>query len=206
MGLCIAKERDGLGRTKSMLARTDLKVARAKDILLCAPVFEVLALHKSVQKQLLNMYEHTNSGGRGSVKYFMEQIRATKDMEHYLTRSLCFFNKGGRSFTAPQFCLLIWNLLTLQHNADGAAEWSFRVWFGGFDYSVEAIANRQDVFEMLDSSLGLTAKVRLFFFFFFRLRVVELTHTDNNLNYNSYNMRVWLVPFPSSVFIHVIPS
>ena len=115
-------------------------------------------MNKKVQKSLLDMYEHTCHGGRGSVKYFMEQTRADKKFEYYLTRSLTYFNPGGTSFTAPQFVLLAWNLLTLQHNVDGAAEWSFRVWFGGEDYSVEAEAERKNVFEMLDSSLGLSAK------------------------------------------------
>ncbi len=41
MGLCSSfSERDGLGRTRSMQARGDLKMARAKDSALCAPVFE----------------------------------------------------------------------------------------------------------------------------------------------------------------------
>ena len=115
-------------------------------------------MNKKVQKSLLDMYEHTCHGGRGSVKYFMEQTRADKKFEYFLTRTLTYFNPGGTSFTAPQFVLLAWNLLTLQHNVDGAAEWSFRVWFGGEDYSVEAEAERKNVFEMLDSSLGLSAK------------------------------------------------
>jgi len=145
-------------RTVSKQAMHDIKNARGKDANDCKPVFDALGVSKKMQGRLLDLYEHSCAGGRGSVKEFMRAVKAEKSFEYYLTRSLTFFNVGGRSFTCPQFVLLIWNLVTLQRNADASAEWSFRVWFGGDEYDKDVIAPRNNVFEMLDSSLGLSAK------------------------------------------------
>ena len=158
MGLCASTQGNGLKKSASRQAMHDIKNHRAKDLLACQPVFTVLKFNKTMQKRIVSLYENCVSGGKGSVKYLYDAIHVDKAHHHYIMRSFTYFNPGGRSFTCPQFCVLVWNLLTLQMNADASAEWSFKVWFGGDDYNSEMDANKQAVFEMLDSSLGLSSK------------------------------------------------
>jgi hypothetical protein len=158
MGLCITFQAHGLKKTVSRQAMHDIKSARKKDMIACAPVFETLKFSKKMQNSILDLYEHCCSGGRGSIKYLFDAVKVDKAHHHFVMRSFTYFNPGGKSFTCPQFCVLVWNLLTLQMNADAAAEWSFKVWFGGATYSSDVEAEKKNVFEMLDSSLGLSSK------------------------------------------------
>ena len=159
MGLCSSSySANGLGRSISRQAMHDISNARNKDMKQCKPVFELLKFNKTMQKKIINIYESCCSGGKGNVNYLLEALRVDKAFHFYIMRSFTYFNPGGKSFTSPQFVVLVWNLLTLQMNADASAEWSFKVWFGGDTYASDATAERNSVFEMLDSSLGLSSK------------------------------------------------
>lgn len=165
---CVLGGGGGMRRTVSRQAMHELNTAKARDEARCAPVFEALGIQKNkkLKDTILSAYSDCVSGGRGSVKQMFHAFDVDKNSRQYMRRTFtCLDPRNDKNFTSPQFALCLWNYVTVNMRVPQrrgppimAAEWTGRCFFGGDRCSPDFAASKDAVFELMDATMGLSAK------------------------------------------------
>lgn len=145
----------------------ELKTARFRDEKLCAPVFEALGIDdkrsRKLRDSILKAYSNVVSGGTGHIEQLLEEFEVEPNSREYMRRTFCCLKPNSSRFTAPMFALCLWNFMTLETGGIRAppikkAEWVGRAYFGGIECSAEYEATQEEVFELMDATMGLSKK------------------------------------------------
>ena len=126
-----------------------------QDMAAAEPVFRALGCSKKDARGFLQVYEETLKNGQGQAHRALRYFRLDQKDYTYFYRTLGLFDAAGRrTFTFPQFVVLVWNFCSL--DAAGLANWSFRVFFGGEGCEEHGTVSQAQVFHMLDVMYGIS--------------------------------------------------